>query len=86
MAIHDLNLAARYADRMVVMDKGRIFDVGQPDEILTEEMIKKVYGVEAEVYVDHNKLPVVVPRVPASLVRKSKLIATPLQRIFERGA
>ena len=62
VAIHDLNLAARYADRMVVMDRGRIFGAGRPGEILTEEMIRAVYGVEAEVYMDRYRLPVVVPR------------------------
>lgn len=84
VAIHDLNLAARYADRIVVMDKGRIFDVGEPDEILTEEMIKDVYRVEAEVYIDRDRLPVVVPRVSASPTKKSKLIAAPRQQILKR--
>lgn len=46
--LHDLNLAAAYADRIVVMDKGRIIVDGIPDEILTEDLIRAVWGVESE--------------------------------------
>jgi iron complex transport system ATP-binding protein len=69
VAIHDLNLAARYADRIVVMDKGRVYAKGEPSEILTSEMISSVYGVRAEVYMDRDGLPVVVPKVSARLRR-----------------
>jgi iron complex transport system ATP-binding protein len=63
VAIHDLNLVARYADRIVVMDKGRIYATGEPSEILTEEMLSSVYRVKADVYVDMNEIPVIVPEV-----------------------
>lgn len=72
VAIHDLNLAARYADRIVVMDKGRIYATGEPSEILTPEMINTVYNVKADVYLDMNDLPVVVPKVSASQTRNTK--------------
>lgn len=49
MAVHDLNLASRYADRVIMMKGGRIFDAGNPSDVLTPENIKSVYGVEAEV-------------------------------------
>lgn len=80
VALHDLNLAARYADRMIVMSKGTIYDVGVPEDILTAEMIKTVYGVHAEVYIDQDGLPVIVPKVSASPVRREKRRATPGQR------
>ncbi|KUK30306.1 ABC transporter ATP-binding protein [Methermicoccus shengliensis] len=55
VAIHDLNLAARYSDRIVIMKGGRIVGAGSPREVLTEEKIREVYGVEARVLdVDGN--------------------------------
>lgn len=44
--IHDLNLAARFADQIVVMDNGRIVADGTPTEILTAESIRSVFNVE----------------------------------------
>ena len=53
VAIHDLNLAARYADYMVMLKKGQVFDQGKPHEILNQKNIQAVYGVEAKV--DENE-------------------------------
>jgi iron complex transport system ATP-binding protein len=72
VALHDLNLAARYADRMVVMNRGTIYNAGEPDEILTKDMIKTVYGVQAEIYMDGDELPVVVPKVSTSPARRKR--------------
>jgi iron complex transport system ATP-binding protein len=44
---HDLNLAARYADRLAVLSEGAIVADGAPGEVLTEEMLRRVYGAEA---------------------------------------
>jgi len=49
IAIHDLNLASRYADRIVMMRDGKIFAVGSPDKVLTPANIEEVYGVRVEV-------------------------------------
>jgi iron complex transport system ATP-binding protein len=51
MVIHDLNLAARCANRMCLMQYGRIVDCGTPDEVLKSETIKRVFGVEASIAV-----------------------------------
>jgi iron complex transport system ATP-binding protein len=67
MAIHDLNLAARYADTIVMMNGGSISSVGNPTSVLTQENIKQVYGVEAEVNHKNGKLFV----VPLRAVRKT---------------
>ena len=48
-ALHDLNLAAAYCDRLYLMKEGRIFTSGKPEEILTEEIIREVYGVDVTV-------------------------------------
>lgn len=49
IALHDLNLAARYADNIVVLDEGCVCASGRPDQVLTSEMIEQVYGVHADV-------------------------------------
>jgi iron complex transport system ATP-binding protein len=47
--VHDLALAARFADRVIVMDRGRIVADGAPRDVLTAERIAQVFGVEASI-------------------------------------
>ena len=47
--LHDLNLAARFADRVVAMANGRIVDAGAPDAVLTPETLADLYGIVARV-------------------------------------
>ncbi len=47
-ALHDLNLAAQYCDRVHVMRAGRIVADGPPGDVLTSELIEAVFGVRAE--------------------------------------
>ena len=44
LVTHNLNLAARYADRLVLLDRGRLAAVGTPAEVLTRETVERVYG------------------------------------------
>jgi iron complex transport system ATP-binding protein len=46
--VHDLALAARYADRVLILDKGRIVAQGKPDEALNPDRIATIFGVEAD--------------------------------------
>ena len=62
-AIHDLNLASRYSDRVIMLNGGSIFDVGNPASVLNPENIKHVYGVEAVVR-NENGRPYIVPIRP----------------------
>jgi len=48
-ALHDLNLAAAYADDLIVLDSGRVVATGSPWDVLTAEMLRRVYRVEATV-------------------------------------
>lgn len=49
VALHDLNLAMRYADRVAMMRRGRLYAFGRPEDVLTVENIDRVYGVEAAI-------------------------------------
>ncbi|MER7762273.1 ABC transporter ATP-binding protein [Streptomyces sp. NPDC097619] len=49
IALHDLNLAARYCDHLVVLDRGEVAAAGPPADVLTPELLGSVYGVEAAV-------------------------------------
>lgn len=51
-AVHDLNIAAMYCSRIFVLKSGRVVASGTPDEVLTPELIREVYEVEAEVFRD----------------------------------
>ncbi|MEV4915890.1 heme ABC transporter ATP-binding protein [Streptomyces tirandamycinicus] len=49
VALHDLNLAAAFCDRICVMDDGRVVTTGTPADVLTTELLADVYRVDAEV-------------------------------------
>lgn len=49
---HDLNLAAEYCHRLMVLDKGQVESLGPPQDVLTSDMIHKVYG--AKVLIEKN--------------------------------
>lgn len=52
MASHDLNLASEFCDRLILLQKGGIFKMGSPQEVITRENIERVYG--CGVWVDQN--------------------------------
>jgi iron complex transport system ATP-binding protein len=52
MVLHDLNQAARYAERIVALRGGQIVAQGRPDQVIIPENILQVFGLEAEVIVD----------------------------------
>lgn len=49
-AMHDLNLAAQYCDRVVMLSNGRIYCQGPPQTVINSQTIKAVYGAEVYVY------------------------------------
>lgn len=53
--LHDINLAAKYCDWILLLDHGKVFASGNPCEVLTEETIRHVYGVEATTYQHDGK-------------------------------
>lgn len=48
-ALHDLNIAAYYCDRIYVLKEGRIIVSGSPDEVMRPDLIRDVYGVETDI-------------------------------------
>lgn len=62
MVLHDLNLAARYADHLVAMTQGRIHVSGQPEEVLTQENVRQVFGLESRIVIDPTSgRPIMLP-------------------------
>ena len=62
MVLHDLNLAGRYADRLVALREGRVVAVGPPSEVVTPELVRDVFGLESRVIEDPvSNTPLVVP-------------------------
>lgn len=52
IVLHDINLAAAYCKTLVLMKDGKIFASGQKDEVLTQENLKEVYGIEFSIIKD----------------------------------
>lgn len=60
MICHDLNIAAKYADSVIMMKDGGIYAVGPTDEVIVEDNIRAVYGVECKIIVDEGKPHVIL--------------------------
>lgn len=86
MAMHDLNLASRFSDRILMLKKGCIFAAGTPETVLTEVNISAVYGVKACVtnsVVDRPQITPLIPeftsikqwKTPSEVTAKSEAIA-----------
>lgn len=63
VVVHDLSLAAAYADRIAIIAGGTTVAAGTPVEVLTEELVSTVYGLPVEITL-HNGKPVVLPHRP----------------------
>ncbi|HWV25827.1 MAG TPA: ABC transporter ATP-binding protein [Aeromicrobium sp.] len=62
MVLHDLNMACRYADHLIAMKDGVIVDEGAPSDVVTAELVTKVFGLDCHVVPDPvSATPMVVP-------------------------
>lgn len=62
MVLHDLNLAARYADHLIAMGEGRIHAVGAAADVLCEETVRAVFGLDSQVITDPvSGRPLMIP-------------------------
>lgn len=60
VVLHELSLAARYCDRLYLLDKGCVVDSGSVTKVLSVENLKTVYHIECEI--GCNKIPWIIPR------------------------
>jgi iron complex transport system ATP-binding protein len=73
MVLHDLNLAARYADELVVVADGRVLATGAPSDVITESVLSTAFGLSARVIADpETGSPLVVPTAHRSHPRKEQ--------------
>ena len=62
IVLHDLNLAARYADNVIAMKNGAVVAVGSPLEVVTESLVRDVFGLESRVIPDPvSGTPLIIP-------------------------
>ena len=54
VVLHDLNLAARYADRVIVLDQGKVVAQGVPQQVFNTQVLKQVFGLDSEI-ITHPK-------------------------------
>jgi iron complex transport system ATP-binding protein len=62
---HDLGVAARFCDRLVLLGDGRVLASGPPRAVLTPDLLRAAFGIEVELAVATDGAPVVVPRALA---------------------
>ena len=60
MISHDINIAAKYADEVIMMHEGTIYAVGTPNEVITANNLRTVYGVESLVVEDEGRPHVIL--------------------------
>ena len=76
LVLHDLNLAAAYADQLVMMRDGHIVTSGTPNEVFTTHNLKRVFDLDAQVIQDpETNRPICVPRKRHQVITESCLFA-----------
>ena len=55
MVLHDINQAAQYSDRLVVLKKGKICYDGIPQCVMCKEMFQSIFEIDAEIYRDKER-------------------------------
>ncbi|MET3207184.1 UNVERIFIED_CONTAM: iron complex transport system ATP-binding protein [Paenibacillus sp. PvR008] len=62
MVVHDLNHAARYAQHMIAIKKGKAEAVGTPTEVMSPDVLREVFGIEADIVTDpRTGVPLCLP-------------------------
>lgn len=61
--LHDMNMASRYSDYIVLLQNGKIREMDIPENVLTEKNIQEVYGVKVELFrKNDNERPIIIPK------------------------
>ena len=62
MVLHDINLSSKYADYIFAMKDGHLLKEGKPEDIITPETIKEIYGLDSVVITDPvSNSPMIIP-------------------------
>ena len=59
LVMHDINLTARYADSMVVMDDGKVHSQGLPRDVISREMLRNIYRIDGNIRLNPQGRPVI---------------------------
>lgn len=92
MVVHDLNHATRYAHHMVAIKAGTVVSEGSPQEVVTRDMLREVFGIEADILTDpRTGVPLCIPyglaanrekrTTPADEERMAEVIARELATV-----
>jgi len=64
LILHDLNLASRVCDRLLVLEDGKIVGQGSTNEVISKTLIKNVFGAEVNIYKDPNdNTKIIIPKI-----------------------
>jgi iron complex transport system ATP-binding protein len=86
LALHDLNLAARFADRVVVLAHGRVAADGPPAQVLSSRLLLEVWGIDSELRYDRaSRLPYLIPRPAPSPPTGEPATALPRVHVMAGG-
>ena len=66
IAVHDLNLAARHSETVMLLNGGQLVGHGAFDKVITPDILRFVYGIEAEFIPTRSGIPVILPLSPTS--------------------
>ena len=75
-AVHDLNIAAMYCDRLIAISGGKVAGIGTPRELLTAEFIKKLYGVDSRVDIEESTGRMNIVYLPRHWKEKTPQVST----------
>ncbi|MBN4062637.1 MAG: ABC transporter [Alkaliphilus sp.] len=59
--MHDINLASRYSDYILLLDSGRVEVLDVPEKVITEKNIESVYGIKVKLINGEKKVPYIIP-------------------------
>ena len=88
MVLHDINQAAQYSDRLLVLKRGKLQYDGVPEEVLCHEMFQRVFGIDVDIFQGSDK-PFFTPKRISkrrSKMRTEERITTELVREFVMAA
>jgi ABC-type cobalamin/Fe3+-siderophores transport system ATPase subunit len=78
MVLHDVNLAAEFADHLFVIKDGRLFTEGAPDDVLTADLMRRVFGLESKVLLHPvTGRPLCIPLRRVSREERKQAASTP---------